>query len=495
MKKTVSLDLNPDVPGRDAAGSAPIYTYINRRRIFVMKHLGIDVTVKHLPPLDPAFIPLGRFYEAFLRDAHEPFDVAVERSGGQMAVYRTRVHGTEALREADIYYIDRIIKTLLWMKGGFRVYLAGNEAVCRAMQAHYSASGSRAFDFDYMGNVYEHPFEVVRVDAVPEEKSVSQAIGRHLDGCRIGFDAGGSDRKVSAVIDGESVYSEEVVWFPKINSDPDYHYEGIVSALKSAAAHMPRVDAVGVSSAGIYIDNRTMSASLFLKVPKEQYDAKVKDIYIRAITDTFGDVPYAVVNDGDVSALAGAMSLEDNNVLGIAMGTSEAVGYVDEEGKVTGWLNELAFVPVDAAPTAMVDEWSGDIGCGVKYFSQDAVIKLAPAAGIDLDESLSPAEKLKVVQGLMEQGDPRAAGIYESIGVYLAHTLALYHHLYGYRHVLLLGRVMSGKGGDLLLDTCRKVLSDEYPEVERQVHLALPDEKFRRVGQSVAAASLPELRK
>ena len=258
---------------------------------------------------------------------------------------------------------------------------------------------------------------------------------------------------------------------------------------------MPRVDAVGVSSAGIYIDNRTMSASLFLKVPKEQYDAKVKDIYIRAITDTFGDVPYAVVNDGDVSALAGAMSLEDNNVLGIAMGTSEAVGYVDEEGKVTGWLNELAFVPVDAAPAAMVDEWSGDIGCGVKYFSQDSVIKLAPAAGIDLDEGLSPAEKLKVVQGLMEQDDPRAAGIYESIGVYLAHTLALYHHLYGYRHVLLLGRVMSGKGGDLLLDTCRKVLSDEYPEVERQVHLALPDEKFRRVGQSVAAASLPELRK
>ena len=289
------------------------------------------------------------------------------------------------------------------------------------------------------------------------------------------------------------MYSEEVVWFPKTNSDPDYHYDGIVSALKSAAEHLPRVDAVGVSSAGVYIDNRTMNASLFLKVPKDLFDAKVKDIYIRAITDTFGDVPYAVVNDGDVSALAGAMSLEDNNVLGIAMGTSEAVGYVDEEGNITGWLNELAFVPVDAAPTAMVDEWSGDIGCGVKYFSQDSVIKLAPAAGIELDESLSPAEKLKVVQGLMEQDDPRAAKIYESIGVYLAHSLALYHHLYGYRHVLLLGRVMSGKGGDLLLETCKKVLADEYPAVNEKIHLALPDEKFRRVGQSPAAASLPEI--
>ena len=296
---------------------------------------------------------------------------------------------------------------------------------------------------------------------------------------------------MSAVIDGETVYSEEVVWFPKTNSDPDYHYDGIVAALKSAAEHMPRVDAVGVSSAGVFINNRTMNASLFLKVPKEIYDEKVKDIYIRAIRDTFGDVPYCVINDGDVSALAGAMSLNDNSVLGIAMGTSEAVGYVDEEGRITGWLNELAFVPVDAQPEAMRDEWSNDIGCGVKYFSQDSVIKLAPRAGIELEESLSPAEKLKVVQKLMAEDDPRAAKVYESIGVYLGHTLAYYYELYGCRHVLLLGRVMSGKGGDLILDTAKKVLADEYPEVKMVPEL--PDEKFRRVGQSMAAASLPEI--
>lgn len=459
-----------------------------------MKHLGIEVNIEQIPPLDPEFIPLGKFNEAFLKTANEPFDIAVERSGGQMAVYRTFVHGTPERFEADVYYIDRLIKTLLWMKGGFRIYLAGNSGICDAMKDHYSVNGSRAFDFTYMGDVFEHPFEVVQIDKVPEEKSISQAIGRHLDGCRIGFDAGGSDRKVSAVIDGESVYSEEVVWFPKTNADPDYHYDGIVSALKSAAEHLPRVDAVGISSAGIYIGNRTMSASLFLQVPKDLFDQKVKDIYIRAVTDTFGNVPYAVVNDGDVSALAGAMSLDDNNVLGIAMGTSEAVGYVDKDGNITGWLNELAFVPVDASPTAMADEWSGDIGCGVKYFSQDSVIKLAPAAGIALAEQLSPAEKLKFIQNLMEQADPRAAKIYESIGVYLAHTLALYHHFYGYRHVLLLGRVMSGKGGDLLLETCKNALAKEYPEVDKQINIALPDEKFRRVGQSVAAASLPELR-
>ena len=460
-----------------------------------MNRFGIEVNLKHAPKLDPEFMPLNRFNEAFLKDARQPLGLAVERSNGEMAVCETFIHGTPEMKDADCYYAERIVKTLLWMKGGYKIYVKGSDEIRDYLKSVYCAGGQQEFDWDYMANVFEHPFEIVSCEQLPAPKDSPKAIGRHLDGCRIGFDAGGSDRKVSAVIDGESVFSEEVVWFPKTNSDPDYHYNGIVSALKSAAEHMPRVDAVGVSSAGVYINDRTMNASLFLKVPKDLFDAKVKDIYIRAITDTFGDVPYAVANDGDVSALAGAMSLEDDNVLGIAMGTSEAVGYVDPQGRITGWLNELAFVPVDANPDAMRDEWSGDIGCGVKYFSQDGVIKLAPRAGIELDESLSPAEKLKVVQGLMAQDDPRAADVYASIGVYLAHALAHYFDLYGFKHVLLLGRVMSGKGGDLIVSTCKEVLAGEYPEQFAQFELNLPDEKFRRVGQSAAAASLPELRK
>ena len=459
-----------------------------------MNRFGINVELKHTPALDPEFIPLMRFNRAFLATAKKPVGIAVERADGQMASCRTFIHGTPEMAEADHYYIERLVKTILWMKGGFKVYVSGDEGICEYLKSVYCAGGQQAFDWDYMANVFEHPFEIVLVDDIPAAKDDPKAIGGHMEGCRIGFDAGGSDRKVSAVIDGETVYSEEVVWFPKTNADPDYHYDGIVSALKSAAEHMPRVDAVGVSSAGVFINNRTMNASLFLKVPKEIYDEKVKDIYIRAVRDTFGDVPYCVINDGDVSALAGAMSLNDNSVLGIAMGTSEAVGYVDEEGRITGWLNELAFVPVDAQPDAMRDEWSGDIGCGVKYFSQDGVIKLAPRAGIELDESASPAEKLKVVQKLMAEDDPRAVKVYESIGVYLGHTLAYYYELYGCRHVLLLGRVMSGKGGDLILDTAKKVLAGEYPELEGKIVPELPDEKFRRVGQSMAAASLPEIK-
>ena len=457
-----------------------------------MEHLGIQVDIRNIPELDPGFIPLHRFNQAFLAGAKKPLGIAVERANGEMAAVETYIHGTEAMREADCYYVNRLVKTILWMKGGFRIYVRGDEGIYAYLKQAYSAGGCQAFDWDYMAGIFEHPFEVVMTDTLPESKDAPKAIGGHLTGCRIGFDAGGSDRKVSAVIDGEAVYSEEVVWFPKTQSDPDYHYEGIMAALKSAAAHMPRVDAVGVSSAGIFINNRTMSASLFLKVPKELYDSKVKDIYIRAITDTFGDIPYCVVNDGDVTALAGAMSLKENSVLGIAMGTSEAVGFVDARGLITGWLNELAFVPVDANPEAMEDEWSHDIGCGVKYFSQDSVIKLAPRAGIVLEEGLSPAEKLKVVQKLMEDDDPRAAAVYRSIGVYLAHTLAYYYSLYECHHALLLGRVMSGKGGDLIIATCRKVLEDEYSEVAGALSLALPDEYFRRVGQSAVAASLPE---
>jgi len=455
-----------------------------------MERYGICVELKNVPKLDPEFMPILRYNQAFLAGAKKPVSIAVERADGQMSTHHTFIHGTPGMEQADCYYIERLVKTILWWKGGYKVYVAGDEMIYKYLTGVYAAGGQQEFDWDYMANVFEHPFEVVLVDEVPAAKDAPKRVGGHLDGCRIGFDAGGSDRKVSAVIDGETVYSEEVVWFPKITADPDYHYNGIVAAFKSAAEHMPRVDAVGISSAGVYINDRTMNASLFLAVPKELYDEKVKDIYIRAVKDTFDDVPFAVYNDGDVSALAGAMSLNDNNVLGIAMGTSEAVGYVDGEGRITGWLNELAFVPVDANPDAMRDEWSGDIGCGVKYFSQDGVIKLAPRAGIELDESLSPAEKLKVVQKLMAEGDGRAAQVYESIGCYLGHTLAYYHDLYGFKYVLLLGRVMSGKGGDLLLETCQKVLDDEYPAVSAAIRLTLPDEKFRRVGQSMAAASL-----
>ena len=448
-------------------------------------------------PLDGAFEPIYRGLRAFdeqARSAGGPeIRIALERNDGLVATHDMRIMPEGTDDALNLRMVERMVKSMLWVYGGFRVTIAVSRAVYEGVRDQYRTGGAREFDAHFMAHVYEHDFEVLYVPTVAEaplRKDASSPIGRHLDGCRIGFDAGGSDRKVSAVINGESVYSEEVVWFPKTNSDPAYHFEGIVSAMKTAASKMPRVDAIGVSSAGVYINNHTMNASLFLKVAPEDYEKHVKDIYIRAAKE-IGDVPLTVCNDGDVTALAGAMSLNEDGILGIAMGTSEAGGYVDMKGNITGWLNELAFVPCDLAASAMVDEWSGDSGCGVKYFSQDAVIKLAPAAGIALDESLSPAEKLKVVQGEMEKGNEGAKAIYETIGVYLGYTLAFYAMFYDINHVLLMGRVTSGMGGDLVLARAQEVLRAEYPEL--RMHVNLPDEKSRRVGQSVAAASLPKL--
>ena len=447
--------------------------------------------------LDSQFQPLSlicRDMREATREEGQDLVIGIERNKGYTTTYKTRIYkdGT-GHDEENFRFVERMAKALLWVAGGYKIIIAGSPVVGEKIKEAYTYEGLRAFDVNFMERVYETKFEVIVCDLqdAPKDKSAAAPIGRHLDGCRIGFDAGGSDRKVSAVVNGESVYSEEVVWFPKTNSDPDYHYQGILDAMKTAASKMPRVDAIGVSSAGVYIDNRIMVASLFLKVSDEEFDKKVKNMYIDVAKELGENIPIEVANDGDVTALAGAMDLNDNSVLGIAMGTSEAGGYVDPQGNITGWLNELAFVPVDFCENAMVDEWSGDYGCGVKYFSQDAVIKLAPAAGIELDESLSPAENLKVVQGLMKEGHEGAAAIYDTIGAYFGYAIAFYSEFYDIKHVLIMGRVTSGDGGVILLERAQEVLDKEFPELAAKIELHIPDEKSRRVGQSVAAASLP----
>jgi predicted NBD/HSP70 family sugar kinase len=340
--------------------------------------------------------------------------------------------------------------------------------------------------------VYEHPFTVVacEIDDVPVANEEGQPLGRNLDGYRIGFDLGASDRKVSAVVNGEAIFSEEVVWQPRQATDPDYHYREIMAALRSAQQKMPRLDAIGGSSAGIYVNNRPMVASLYRGIPEDKFD-QIRNMF-RRISAEFG-VPLEVVNDGDVTALAGSMSLEDNEVLGVALGSSEAVGYVDHAGYITGWLNELAFAPVDYQPDAPVDEWSGDCGVGALYFSQQCVFRLAPKAGIDLPAGVTDAAKLKHVQQFLEEGHAGAIKIWETIGVYLGYTVAHYADFYDLKHVLILGRVTSGRGGSLILDGARQVLQSEFPELAAKIELQLPDEKSRRVGQSIAAASLPAL--
>ncbi len=466
-----------------------------------MLNLGQLATPSVVPELDSNFRPAALWNRAFAKAVREsgravPVAIAVERDQNQVSLYDMALFAEgvkEAWDEANYFYIERLVKCLLWVKGGWKVTIGGAPVVGEALKAAYRKGGQRGFDAEFMARVYEQDFtvEIVDLSEMPQAFEKTEAVGGHLDGCRIGFDAGGSDRKVAAVMDGEVLFSDETVWHPKVTEDPDYHFEGIMDSVRRAAAHLPRVDAIGVSSAGIYINNRTMIASLFLQVPQDLFDEKVKDIYPR-VAKELGDVPIKVRNDGDVTALAGAASLKDTNILGIAMGTSEAVGYVDAQGSITGWLNELAFMPVDYNPDAMVDEWSGDYGCGVKYFSQDGVIKLAPAAAIDLDENLTPAEKLKVVQDLLEKGHGGAQKIFENIGIYLGYAIAHYADFYDIKHLLILGRVTSGRGGTLILEKARAVLNADFPELAK-IQFHLPDESDRRVGQAITAAGLTAL--
>ena len=446
----------------------------------------------------PAIIELRKFNKDVLEVGGQKLIIAVERNNGFVYRKELLIFNDGVDDERNFFIVERIIKSILWIVGGFKIYLAGSHKIYEYISSCYKKGGLRDFDYHFMGRVYENEVQVIECDYdnIPAEKRCSIPAAGNLEGNRIGFDAGGSDRKTSCVVNGEPIYSEEVIWFPKLNSDPNYHYEHIYTAMRSAVDKMGGdVDAIGVSSAGIYIDNRTMVASLFIKVEQEDFDKKIKNIYIDVVNQLEQELGHkislVVANDGDVTALAGAMDLKDTAVLGIAMGTSEAVGYVDLEGNLTGWLSELAFVPVDFNKDAMVDEWSLDFGVGCKYFSQDAVIKLAGFAGIEIDPSLSLAEKLKFVQKLNKEGHEGANQIFYTIGVYLAYALAYYAEFYDIKHVIILGRVTSGKGGDTILSVCQEVLKKEFPEYEN-VNICMPSEYMRRVGQSIAAASLNE---
>ena len=422
-----------------------------------MEYLGIPFSVKNVPCLQPDFLPFAPWRTAYLSQARQPFRIAVEGSG--TVVYETRIRGGSP---ADLRYLERTVKLLLWSVGGWRVTLQGDEVLISRLRESFSPHGSRAFDVAMMETVYGRPFCV-------EAAGAARPIGGHLEGCRIGFDAGGSDRKVSAVVDGRTVYSEEVIWHPKTAADPRYHQREVLCALRTAAAHLPRVDAIGVSTAGIVRGDELMVSALLAAVPPERQQ-EGRTLYRRAAA-AMGNVPLAVANDGDVTALA---------------------GYVDAQGRVSGWLNELAFAPVDLAEAAPRDPWSGDTGVGGQYFSQDAVIRLAAAAGVPTDAALTPAQQLRQVQELARQDHPAARRIFRDMGVCLAHTLALYAEIYPLRHVMVLGRVASGIGGEWMTETCRRVLAEEYPQLPLEV--LLPDDRFRRIGQSVAAASLPQVR-
>ena len=462
---------------------------------------GLVVEPKHRPVLDPDFVPAelwNRAYEewAEIDPRRTPVVVGVTRPDGTIFRHEIRVLPHEGKNiPLNLKYVERIIKLMLWMKGGSGIIIAGHPELAKAVSGLYMPGGARSFDCDIVGRrIFLEPMTVTScsLDVVPEEKITAIPLGGHLDGCRIGFDLGGSDRKCAAVVDGEVVHSEEVEWNPYFESDPRYHFDGIMDSIGRAAAHLPRVDAIGGSAAGVYVNSEPRVGSLFRGISEEDFDREIRLIF-KKIRGKMKDVPFEVVNDGEVTALAASLEFDTSNILGIAMGTSLAAGYCDGGGRITGQLNELAFVPVDYRDDAPEDEWSGDVGCGVQYFSQQAVARLAPAAGLEHPDHIPFAERLVDIQSLMERGDERARRIYETIGVYLGYSIAWYARWYEIGDLLTLGRVTSGAGGEIIIEYASQVVREEFPELADDLRMTTPDEKFKRHGQAIAAASLPSL--
>ncbi len=461
------------------------------------------VQLTQAPALDPGFIPAAiwnRLYAARVQaDTHaEPLVIALKREDGSVFVHETRMLSHQGSnRELNNRFAERLVKFLLWHKGAPTIVVGGNPAIADMLRATYSPEGARAFDYEHLSDgAFRHPlvFESCAASEVPALHQTTAPLGRHLEGCRIGFDLGGSDRKCAAVVDGKVVFSDEVAWNPYFESDPEYHRSGIRDSLKCAAAHMPRVDAIGGSAAGIYLNNEVRIGSLYRGLSRDDFDKHIRRLFFD-LQEEWNGISFEVVNDGEVTALAGAMSMGANALLGISMGTSLAAGYVTPDGSITNWLNELAFVPVDYRDEAPVDEWSGDMGCGVNYFSQQAVSRLAGPAGIELPEDMPFPEKLCAVQELMKAGDARAHKIYQTIGTYLGYTVAHFSSFYAIEKMLILGRVMSGDGGEIIIDTAHGLLEQAFPELAGQIELRTPSEQDKRHGQAVAAASLPELPK
>ena len=454
----------------------------------------MNIKMKNIPELDPEFIPAILWKRHYLKSIEkapdcEPVSITLKRAENSISRWNSYISPSHPDTEI---YIERIFKHLLWMKAGYEIKVSNKQYAAKLSEI-YSPGGCREFDFESKSQTSGQTIKIsyAPLEEIDDECENSLPLGRHLEGCRIGFDLGGSDRKCAAVKDGVVVFSEEIPWDPYFQKNPQYHIDGIRDSLKRAASHLPSVDAIGGSAAGVYVNNEVRAASLFRGIGQKDFEEKIR--YLFSDLQKEWGVPFVVINDGEVTALAGSMALKSNSVLGISMGTSVAAGYITTEGNITPWLNELAFVPVDFRDNAPVDEWSGDKGCAVQYFCQQGVARLAIAAGLEY-ENISFPEQLIKVQELMKKGDGRAATIYKTIGTCFGYAIADWADFYDISKLLVLGRVTTGEGGEIIINKAEKVLSEEFGELRSVIDICTPDEKGKRHGQAIAAASLPAIK-
>jgi len=457
------------------------------------------VAPKIRPPLDPSFRPFALGKKAYMKAVKKiPDSPSLEFS----LVRQNSLCGRSSIPvfpdshdcfTDSQFFVGKVLRFWLWQRGGYHLYLSGPDKICKYLQNSFSSEGKYKFDIETMEKIFGKKFVVSIVNdsiELPKEKEEPEVVNTVADGCRIAFDLGKSDFKIVAVQDGEIVFSKETEW-DIWKKDPDYHYNIVLDVLKEASQALPRVDGLGGSTAGVPIDNDCVWSDCFPDIEHDLYQAKIVPIFKRW-AEALGNVPLKVINDGEVTALAGMQMVGSGGLFGISMGSNEGAGYVGRNGALTGWINELWAGTVDFNPTASICPWSGAVGNGSMYFGQRAVEKLCTTAGFMFPPDMLPQHKLKEIQKAMEQKDDRATLIYESIGVYLGYAIAQYSEFYEIDHVLILGRFTSGDGGQIILDKAKQVVDTEFPELSR-LKYHTPSEHMKRVGQCVAAAALPKI--
>lgn len=465
-------------------------------------------------PLDPNFSPLilgKKNYLKYTSGSPHNLEWALERADGcgrgKLPVFADKHEDLDA----SIHLAGVLIQQMMWQRSAFRLLLCGPPKLCEALQKAFSPEGKFAFEVKTMPKVcgLSTPFEVKLVaDAkdLPPSRDTPVVCGKDASGCRLAFDLGKSDIKTVAVKDNQVLDSRETEW-DVTNPDPQYHWDMILKAMKDTASKLPKVDAIGGSATGtVSGDNEATWCDIFPCVPPDVYKAKVVDIFKR-LAKEFGDVPLRVINDGEVTALAGMLMVKQGNLLGISMGSSEGGGYCNKDGNLLGWINEMCYIQLDLNPEAPYDPWTPHSGTSHMYLGQRSATKLAVKGGVDVPDELkadhpnmntmkheSHAKCLKLIQAAMNdpKKEPQARKIYETIGVYLGYALAQYSEDYAIDHALILGRVSSGAGGQIMLDKAKEVIMAEFPHLGN-IQFHTPDEHFKRVGQCIAAAALPTI--
>jgi len=472
------------------------------------------------PPLDKGFRPviLGkRKYLEAAKDCTDKLEWALIRSDG-VGRYSLPVFPEKSKDvSASIYLAGVLIQEMLWQRSASELMLCGPARVTKALQKAWAKGGQYEFEVLSMPNVCgtpEVPFKVTVVENasdLPENKDSPQTCGKNANGCRLAFDLGKSDIKTVSVKDNEVLYSKETEW-DVTNPDPDYHFDAILAELKKAAEKLPKVDAIGGSATGtVSAANEATWCDIFPNVPPKVYKAKVVDIFVRLGKAVAGDVPLKVINDGEVTALAAFQKIKAGNIMGISMGSSEGGGYANADGNLIGWINEMCYIRLDLNPRAPTDPWTKGAHTGIShmYLGQRGATKLAARGGVAVPDNMkfphkdmctirheNHAQCLKLIQEAMkdEAKEPEARKIYETVGVYLGYALGQYCEFYKIDHVMILGRVSKGKGGDLMLDTAKKVLQEEFPGECDNIQFHTADDHFKAVGQCIAAAALPTLK-